>query len=140
MFLFRGRWNCLWKGEKIKSFLFFFYVSNFGGELVYMFVICCYCIYVICCLSVFISTRVDVLFWVFQERKVHSDQDLLPFLVTFGLEVLDWNLWCIWAFYGNRTVLVFEYFILYVSFVTDCQKERLLDSKSLEQLANHEHK
>ena len=36
-------------------------------------------------------------------------------------------------------VLVFEYFILYVSFVTNCQRGRLLGSKSLEQLANREH-
>ena len=37
-------------------------------------------------------------------------------------------------------VLVFEHFIFYVSFVTDCQMGRLLGSKSLEQLANCEHK
>ena len=37
-------------------------------------------------------------------------------------------------------VLVFEHFILYVSFVTNCQMGRLLGSKSLEQLANREHK
>ena len=36
-------------------------------------------------------------------------------------------------------VLVFEHFILYESFITNCQRERLLGSKSLEQLANHEH-
>ena len=29
---------------------------------------------------------------------------------------------------------------MYVSFVTDCQRERLLGSKSLEQSANREHK
>ena len=68
------------------------------------------------------------------------NQDLLPFLATFELEVLDWDLWCIWAFYCNKVVLVFEHFILYVSFVTDCQRGRLLGSKSLEQLANREHK
>ena len=34
--LFRWSWNCFWKGEKIK----FFDVSNLGGELVYIFVIC----------------------------------------------------------------------------------------------------
>ena len=36
-------------------------------------------------------------------------------------------------------VLVFEHFILYESFVTNCQRGRLLDSKSLEQLTNREH-
>ena len=37
-------------------------------------------------------------------------------------------------------VLVFEHFILYESFVTNCQRGSLLDSKCLEQLANREHK
>ena len=36
-------------------------------------------------------------------------------------------------------VLVFKHFILDVSFVTDCQRGKLLGSKSLEQLANREH-
>ena len=36
-------------------------------------------------------------------------------------------------------VLVFEHFILYESFVTNCERGRLLGSKSLEQLANREH-
>ena len=37
-------------------------------------------------------------------------------------------------------VLVFEHFILYESFVMNCQRGSLLGSKCLEQLANHEHK
>ena len=37
-------------------------------------------------------------------------------------------------------VLVFEHFILYESFVMNCQRGSLLCSKLLEQLANHEHK
>ena len=37
-------------------------------------------------------------------------------------------------------VLVFDHFILYVSFVMNCQKGRLFGSKSLEQLPNHEYK
>ena len=37
-------------------------------------------------------------------------------------------------------VLVFEHFILYESFVTNCQKGSLLGSKCLEQLTNREHK
>ena len=121
-------------------FLFFYYVSNLGGELVCMFYLLllhiCYLLFI--CL--YFHTCIDVLFWVFQERQVYSNQDLLPLLATFGLEVLDWNLWCILAFYCNWVVLVFEHFILYVSFVMDCQKGRLLGSKSLEQLTNHEHK
>ena len=36
-------------------------------------------------------------------------------------------------------VLVFEHFILYESFVANCQRGRLLDTKSLEQLVNCEH-
>ena len=38
-------------------FILFYYVSHLGGELVSMFVICCYCIFVIYCLSAFISTH-----------------------------------------------------------------------------------
>ena len=57
LFLFRGRWNCFRKGEKVKVLFFYFYVSNLGGKLVCIFVICCYCIFVTCCLSVFISTH-----------------------------------------------------------------------------------
>ena len=37
-------------------------------------------------------------------------------------------------------VLVFEHFILYESFVMNCQMGSLLGSKCLEQLANREHK
>ena len=39
-----------------------------------------------------------------------------------------------------QVVLVFEHFILYESFVTNCQRRSLLGSKCLEQLANREHK
>ena len=130
----RNRWNL---GIMLKRFLPIFIFGRVSLHVCYLLLLhICYLLFI--CL--YFHTCINVLFWVFQERKVHSDQDLLPFLVTFGLEVLDWNLWCICAFYGNRTVLVFEYFILYVSFVTDCQKERLLDSKSLEQMANCEYK
>ena len=69
-----------------------------------------------------------------------SDQDLLPLLATFRLEILDWDLWCIWKIYCNRAILLVKHFILYVSFVMDWQSWRLLGSKSLEQLANREHK
>ena len=82
----------------------------------------------------------DVHFWVFQERQVYSNQDLLSPLATFRFEVLGWNLWYNWAFYCNWVVFVFEHFILYINFVTDCQRGRLLGSKSFEQLANCEHK
>ena len=40
----------------------------------------------------------------------------------------------------NKKKITFEHFILYVSFVTNCQRGRLLGSKRLEQLANREHK
>ena len=49
---------------------------------------------------VFLSTHVVMCsFECFQERQVHSNQDLLPLFVTSRLGVLDWDLWCIWAFY-----------------------------------------
>ena len=92
--LFRGSWNCFWKGEKIK----FFDVSNLWGELVCIFVICLSLI--IYCLYVFLSTHaVTCSFEWFQERQVHSDQDLLPLLATSRLGVLDWDFWWNWAFY-----------------------------------------
>ena len=74
----------------------------------------------------------------FKEKQVHSNQDLLPLLANPGLGVLDWDLLCIWVFYCNSAILVFEHFILYVSFVTDCKRGRLLGSKSLEKLAKRE--
>ena len=120
---FRGRWNCFWKGE-MKFFCYFLLL-----HICYVLFIYLYC-----------HTCGDVLFWVFQERQVHSNQDLLSFIATSRLGVLDLDLWYNWAYYCNRVVLVFEHFILYASFVTDCQRKRLLGSKSLKQLANYEHK
>ena len=68
-----------------------FYVYNLGGELVYIFLICFSLI--IYCLYVFLSTHaVMCSFEFFQERQVHSDQDLLPLLVTSRLGVFDWDL------------------------------------------------
>ena len=106
--------SVIFKRGENKSFFFFFFLSNLGGELVYIFVICCYCISIICfwfhicCYLLFIClyfhTCSDVLFWVFQERHVHFDQDLLPLLVTSSLGVLDWDLWCIWTFYCMRAL------------------------------------
>ena len=121
----RNRWNL---GILVKRFLTVFYLL-----LLHI----CYSFLFIC---LYFHTCGDVHFWVFQERQVHFDQNLLPLQATFRFEVLDWDLWCNWAFYCNRAILVFEHFILYVSFVMDCQRGRLLGSKILEQLANHEHK
>ena len=125
--LFRESWNCFWKGEKIN----FFNVSNLGGELVCIFVICFSLI--IYGFYVFLSTHVVMCsFECFQERQVHFDQDLLPLIATSRLGVLDWDFCCIWAFLLYWVVLVFEHFILYVNFVTNCQIGRLLGFKSLE--------
>ena len=45
------------------------------------------------CLHVFLSTHALMCsFECFQERQVHSDQDLLPLLATSRLGVLDWDL------------------------------------------------
>ena len=118
-------------------------MSNLGGELVCMFIFAvAYLLswWFILFICLYFHTCVDVLFWVFQKRQIHSDQHLLHLFATFGLEVLDWSLWCNWAYYCNMAVLVFEHCIMYVSFVTDCQRGRLLGSKSLEQLPNCEHK
>ena len=123
------------KGGENKIFDVFY----LGGELVCIFVICFS--FIIYCLYVFISTHVVMCsFECFHERQVHSDQDILPLLVTSRLGVLDYNFCCIWAFLLYWVVLVFKHFILYVSFVTNCQRGRLLSSKSLEQLVNREHK
>ena len=120
----KGEMKLFLKGEKKKIF-------DAGGELVSMFVICCYCIYIyIYIICLYFHTCIDVLFWVFHERQVHSDQDLLPLIATFKLGVLDWDLWCNWVYYCNKVALVFEHFILYVSFVTDYEKGRFLGSKS----------
>ena len=86
--LFRGSWNCFWKGEKIN----FFDISNLWRELVWIFVTCfssnIYCLYV------FVLTHaVMCSFGWFMERQVLSNQDLLHFLATSRLEVLDWDLW-----------------------------------------------
>ena len=114
------------KGGEYKKF---FDVSNLGEELVYF----CFYICVPYCLYVFLSKHAVICsFECFQERQVHSDQDILPLLATSRLGVLDQNFCCIWAFLLYWVVLVFEHFILYVSFVTNCQRGRLLGSKSLE--------
>ena len=79
-----------------KGFNYFY----FGGELVCMFVICCYCIYIyiyiyivhIVYLSLFPHMHVLMCSFKCFRRQVHFDQDLLPLFATFWLEVLDWNL------------------------------------------------
>ena len=90
--LFWGRWKCFERGRIWKVF----YVSNLEGELVFVFILC-FILFI--CLS--FHTYVDVFFWVFQERQVYFDQDLLTLLATFRLGVLDWDLWCNWAIYCN---------------------------------------
>ena len=80
---------CLWgleiffeRGEYKK----FFDVSNLGEELVYF----CFYICVPYCLYVFLSKHAVICsFECFQERQVHSDQDILPLLATSRLGVLD---------------------------------------------------
>ena len=68
----------------------------------------------------------------FQERQVYFDQDLLPLIGNFLVRslrlefVMKLDILLYWV------VLVFEHFILYESFVTNYQRERLLGSKSLE--------
>ena len=58
--LFRGSWNCFWKGENI------FYVSNLGGELEFIFVFIFCFIFLFTCLS--FHTCIDVFFWVFSGK------------------------------------------------------------------------
>ena len=86
-FLFRRRSNCFWKREKIN----FFYVSNLGGVSLFIVLYFLSCvqqvdiktisfmnhnILFILFICLYFHTCVDVLFWVFQERHVHSDQGL----------------------------------------------------------------
>ena len=108
----RNRWNvwilfkkvfkkfCL--GE-LKLFMkggeynFFFNVSKLRGRVSLLLFLYCVSYY---CLYIFLSTHsVMCSFECFQERQVHSNQDLLHLFVTSRLGVLDWDLWCIWAFY-----------------------------------------
>ena len=79
-----GNLVCFGLGENIKSY---FDVSNLGGELEFTFFIYWFILFI----YLSFDTRVDVFFWVFQERQVHSDQDLVPPLATFRLGVLDWD-------------------------------------------------
>ena len=58
--LFRGSWNCFWKGKNI------FDVSNLGGELEFIFVFIFYFILFFICLS--FHTCVDVFFRVFSGK------------------------------------------------------------------------
>ena len=76
----------------------------------------------------------------FQERQVHSDQDLLPLLATSWLGSLRLEFVMQLGILLYWVVLVIAHFILYESFVTNCLRGRLLGFKSLEQLANREHK
>ena len=108
----RNRWNvgilfkkvfkmfCL-RGDKIvferRRIYKLFDVSNLKEELVYFCFYICVSYY---CLYVFLSTHaVMCSFEWFQERQVHSVQDLLSLLATSRLGVLDWDLWWNWAFY-----------------------------------------
>ena len=60
--------------------------------------------------------------------------------ISIKIFYLILQLLSIWEFYCNRVVPIFEHFILYESYFTDCQRRRLLGSKILEQLANCEYK
>ena len=65
-------------------------VSNLGVELVcfsLLMVSYLLSLWFILFIFFYFHTCIDVLFWVFQERHVHSDQDLLPLLATIALEV-----------------------------------------------------
>ena len=68
------------RGEN-RSFFFFFFFLNF---------LCMLLLHVCSLLSIcfYFHTCIDVLFWVFQGRQVHFNQDLLPPFVTSELEVL----------------------------------------------------
>ena len=104
----------------------YFFVSNLGGELVCIFVdmfIFPTCIYAFCL--------------VFQEiyRLIQLSCCLhLQLMDSSQAEFVVMGILLYWV------VLVFEHFILYESFVMNCQRGNLLGSKCLEQLANREHK
>ena len=67
-------------------------------------------IYYLLFIYLYFHTCIDVLLWVFQERQVYSNQDLLPLLATSKLGVLDWDLWYIFGHfivYGHYVVCKF---------------------------------
>ena len=103
-----------------------FVVSNLGGELVCIFVdmfIFHTCVYAFCL--------------VFQEiyRLIQLSCCLhLQLMDSSQVEFFVMDILLYWV------VLVFEHFILYESFVTNCQRGSLLGYKCLEQLANREHR
>ena len=104
----------------------YFVVSNLGGELVCIFVdmfIFPTCIYAFCL--------------VFQEiyRLIQLSCCLhLQLMDSSQAEFVVMGILLYWV------VLVYDHFILYESFVMNCQRGSLLGSKCLEQLANREHK
>ena len=67
-------------------------------------------IYYLLFIYLYFHTCIDVLLWVFQERQVYSNLDLLPLLATSRLGVLDWDLWYIFGHfivYGHYVVCKF---------------------------------
>ena len=104
----------------------YFVVSNLGGELVCIFVdmfIFHTCIYAFCLVFQEIYRLIQLSCYLHLQLMDSSQAEF----VVMGI-LLYW------------VVLVFEHFIFYESFVTNCQRESLLGSKCLEQLANREHK
>ena len=107
----------------------FFGVSNLGGELV--------CIFVDLLFLFFCHTCVYAFCLVFQEIY-----RLIQLNCCLHLQLIDSSQvkFVIMGILLYSVVLVFEHFILYESFVMNCQRGSLLGSKCLEQLANREHK
>ena len=70
-------------------------------------------------------------YWVFQERQVHSVQDLLPLIGNFLVRNLRLG------FVMYLGILLYMDIMLYVCFVTDCQRGRLLGFEFV-MLANHD--
>ena len=109
-----------------------FDVSNLGGELEFAFV------FILCFILLFICLSFHT--WVFSgktgtfwSKPSTSSCNFYVWSLRLGF-VMEWGILLYWV------VLVFDHFILYVSFVMNCQKGRLFGSKSLEQLPNHEYK
>ena len=69
--------------------------------------------------------------WVFQERQVHFDQDLLPLIGNFLVRSLRLG------FVMYLGILLYMGIMLYVCFVTDWQRGRLLGFEFV-MLANHD--
>ena len=74
--LFKGRWNCFWKGENMKSF----WCIKLRRRLSLLLVLYCFSF----CLYVFLSTHTLMCSFEFHEKQVHSVRlNFINHLISF---------------------------------------------------------